>query len=257
MSTWIDLPLSGGGSGSQYWENAAASFATLPAGTVDGEVRMILDTRELYYWDAGSSTWKKVPTSAIDAADVSDTNSIDLTVTAGVLSADAKISSNAADTNYIRVELDVEGASSVGLRAQLANSLIRGLLSSANSAIVYNNSTGVFTFTVGNVDHAALANLLADAHTQYALLAGRSGGQALIGGTGSGDNLTLNSTSNGTKGKISIADPIQLPLRTTTQINALTPSDGMFVYDTTLNRPKIYIAGTTNAWVSVMGWGEP
>ncbi len=253
--TWIDLPLSGGGGGSAYWENAAADFASLPTGTVDGEVRMILSTRELYYWDSGSSTWKKVPTSAIDPADIADTNSIDLTVTAGVLSADARISSNAASANYIRVELDVQGSSSVGLRAQLADALVRGLVSSANSAIIYDNATGIFTFTVANVDHAALANLLADAHTQYALLLGRSGGQTLIGGTAASDNLTLNSTANGTKGNVVISDPIQLPLRTTTQINALTPSAGLVVYNSTTDRPQIYVAGTTNAWVDLIGWG--
>ena len=36
----------------------------------------------------------------------------------------------------------------------------------------------------------------------YAVLTGRAGGQTLIGGTASGNNLTLNSTSNATKGKI-------------------------------------------------------
>lgn len=36
----------------------------------------------------------------------------------------------------------------------------------------------------------------------YAVLAGRSGGQTLKGGTGSGQNLTLESTANATKGKI-------------------------------------------------------
>lgn len=41
-----------------------------------------------------------------------------------------------------------------------------------------------------------------DPLTQYALLAGRSGGQTLDGGSASGNNLTLNSTSNATKGKI-------------------------------------------------------
>lgn len=57
---------------------------------------------------------------------------------------------------------------------------------------------------VGSVtDHATLNNLASgDDHTQYALLAGRSGGQALIGGTGSGDDLTLQSTAHATKGNI-------------------------------------------------------
>lgn len=43
-----------------------------------------------------------------------------------------------------------------------------------------------------------------DDHPQYALLAGRAGGQILIGGTGSGDDLTLNSTSHATKGDVLI-----------------------------------------------------
>jgi len=38
--------------------------------------------------------------------------------------------------------------------------------------------------------------------TEFALLAGRSGGQTLPGGTASGENLTLQSTANATKGKI-------------------------------------------------------
>lgn len=43
---------------------------------------------------------------------------------------------------------------------------------------------------------------LADPHTQYALLAGRSGGQTLTGGTGAGDSVWLKSSSNGTLGAI-------------------------------------------------------
>lgn len=42
--------------------------------------------------------------------------------------------------------------------------------------------------------------------TAFALLAGRAGGQTLIGGTGSGDDLVLQSTSHGTKGDIILED---------------------------------------------------
>lgn len=38
-----------------------------------------------------------------------------------------------------------------------------------------------------------------DPHTQYALLAGRSGGQTISGGTGANDDLTIQGTTNGTR----------------------------------------------------------
>lgn len=43
---------------------------------------------------------------------------------------------------------------------------------------------------------------LADPHTQYALLAGRAGGQNLRGGTAASENLQMSSTFNATKGKV-------------------------------------------------------
>jgi hypothetical protein len=71
------------------------------------------------------------------------------------------------------------------------------------SAASFTEITSAFTQTFEGTtvsDHGALAGLTDDDHTQYAALAGRSGGQTLIGGTGSGDDLTLQTTSNATKG---------------------------------------------------------
>jgi len=76
---------------------------------------------------------------------------------------------------------------------------------------------------VGNLDHGELSGLLDDDHTIYALLAGRSGGQTLIGGTGSGDNLELNSTSNATKGSVLISETTD---SSNTTIGALVVSGG-------------------------------
>jgi hypothetical protein len=52
------------------------------------------------------------------------------------------------------------------------------------------------------IDHGELSGRSDDDHTIYPLLLGRSGGQTLIGGTDSGDDLTLQSTSHITKGSI-------------------------------------------------------
>lgn len=55
------------------------------------------------------------------------------------------------------------------------------------------------TGPAGTTDHNALSNLSVDSHPIYAFLAGRAGGQTVIGGTGVTDALTLQGTSgNGT-----------------------------------------------------------
>jgi hypothetical protein len=53
------------------------------------------------------------------------------------------------------------------------------------------------------------------AETVFALLAGRSTGQTLIGGTGSGENLTLQSTAHATRGVVQSNDPFVVPAGTT------------------------------------------
>ena len=58
----------------------------------------------------------------------------------------------------------------------------------------------------GITDHGALTGLGDDDHTQYVLLAGRGGGQTLMGGTAAGDDLNLRSTSNATKGQVIVGD---------------------------------------------------
>ena len=51
-------------------------------------------------------------------------------------------------------------------------------------------------------DHDMLGGLGDDDHAQYLLLVGRTTGQLVKGGTGSGENLTLMSTDHSTKGKV-------------------------------------------------------
>jgi hypothetical protein len=60
MSSY-NYPVSGGGSA--YWKDPVADFASLPAGTVVGEVRLVRDTDEFYEWDG--SSWIKVPATGV------------------------------------------------------------------------------------------------------------------------------------------------------------------------------------------------
>lgn len=74
--------------------------------------------------------------------------------------------------------------------------------------------------TLADIDtrtHSLLSSLTADDHTQYALLAGRSGGQVLKGGTASGNTLDLTSNPiNPLSTPITLNAPLQfLPSATT------------------------------------------
>jgi hypothetical protein len=93
-----------------------------------------------------------------------------------------------------------------------------------NKGWVYDaGSTAWIQFTgTGVTDHGSLTGLGDDDHTQYLLLAGRSGGQTAIGGTDASDNLTLTSTSNGTKGTVTVTD--ELVLKASTSAGAGTGS---------------------------------
>jgi hypothetical protein len=77
-------------------------------------------------------------------------------------------------------------------------------------SLFYNNGTGLWEASIpdSEVDHTQIANITTgDAgHTQFVMLAGRAGGQDIIGGTAASNNLTLESTSNATKGDILTKD---------------------------------------------------
>jgi hypothetical protein len=58
------------------------------------------------------------------------------------------------------------------------------------------------------VDHGSISGLSDDDHSQYMLLAGRAGGQALVGGTASGEHITLESTAHASKGFVKTKDDL-------------------------------------------------
>ena len=80
---------------------------------------------------------------------------------------------------------------------------------SPGDSIFWDGSKWVASAPDTEIDHGSISGLGDDDHTQYALLAGRAGGQLLIGGTVASNNLTLESTSNPTKGSIIFRDTLR------------------------------------------------
>lgn len=93
--------------------------------------------------------------------------------------------------------------------------------------------------------HHQLTGLTAyDDHTQYALLAGRAGGQTLQGGTAASEALTLISTSNATLGKVTVEQTdftVVATLKAMTWVGGVNPSQ--ISYDSGTNTYKTTILG--------------
>lgn len=112
--------------GAPFFMPPVATASALPGSEATGALLLVLDTGIVYWWNG--SAWAAI-TSSIGPSSISDTNSIDMTSTLGVLSADLRLSSNAATAGSTIVNLDIQSTSVVGLRAQIANSAIYALFS--------------------------------------------------------------------------------------------------------------------------------
>jgi hypothetical protein len=108
------------------------------AGTLTADVRISTDAAPVgnikaaitVQTGASPGLLAVVSESAIKALfSVTDTDSVDLTYSSGATSADVRLSANAADVGYQLVNVNIESLVSKGLRAQISNSAITGLIS--------------------------------------------------------------------------------------------------------------------------------
>lgn len=76
----------------------------------------------------------------------------------------------------------------------------------AGDSLFYDGSNWLASAPDTEIAHGSLSGLTTDdaGHTQFALLAGRAGGQSLVGGTAAGESLDLESTSNASKGYVQV-----------------------------------------------------
>jgi hypothetical protein len=103
-------------------------------------------------------------------------------------------------------------ATLLGLRSSQYRDLGQTLPAQAGDTLFYDavNSVWIANHPDTEITHSELSGLTTgDAgHTQFAVLAGRVGGQTLQGGTAASENLTLESTAHGTKGDVLTKDDL-------------------------------------------------
>jgi hypothetical protein len=88
------------------------------------------------------------------------------------------------------------------LRSVTFRDAARTQAAQSGDSLFYNGTQWLASAPDTEVDHGSITGLGDDDHSQYALLAGRGGGQHLRGGVNSGSNLTLTSTAHATQGTI-------------------------------------------------------
>jgi microcystin-dependent protein len=214
------VPVANGGTGAG---TAAAGFDALAPTTTRGDLiargassnaRLAVGASGRYLRSDGTDpSWAQLAAGDLTGqVAVANGGTGAATATANQVFAGPTSGGAAAPSFRALVATDVPDLSAVyqPLDAQLTD--VAGVTPSANQFLGGTGSnlamrTAAQVKTSLAIDHGAdVTGLGDDDHTQYALLAGRSGGQTLIGGTGSGDGLNLRSTSHGTKGVVTVGD---------------------------------------------------
>lgn len=134
MTTYIHLGGGGGssgGGGSAYWADPVASFAALPGTDTAGTVRVTTDTGIVYWWDGG--VWEPLDAEVATPA-VTDSDSVDHTVTGGVLSSAVRLSADAATAGFFKATVTIKSGGSPGVHVEApeASGSQTGFLTPAN-----------------------------------------------------------------------------------------------------------------------------
>lgn len=121
---------------------------------------------------------------------------------------------------------------------------MRSVYSTVPITVSLVNNDITIGLTQSGITHANISGLSADDHTQYLLLAGRTGGQIIFGGNSSGENLILRSTNNATKGQVIIDETT---VSTSISTGALVVAGGVGISGATFIGDNILISGTTTS----------
>ena len=205
-SIWVND--TGGGNLLELEAGGVDKFVVSNAGAVTGGT---YNSATLSGGSLSSTTVNGVTTANILLSTGSYSNPTWLTsVSGGIVS--GNISGNAA--NVTGIVAAINGGTGLStyavgdiLYANTTSSLAR-LADVAVGSVLISGGVGAAPSwgALSTIDHGSLGGLTDDDHTQYAFLAGRSGGQELVGGTAANNILTLqgNSATGNTAGNDSI-----------------------------------------------------
>jgi len=273
-----------GAFGHFHWKAPVANQAALPAsGNSAGDARVTLDTGDVYTWsgaawvnasgdtDTNASTLCAGTTTYLDGEGGCDDISA-VYEAAGAFSGVGACGANQAVTTLNDAlaptcsefsALGQEIALGTETSGGYAASLTEGGAATTATALAANGgncgageaaagvdasgaSEGCFT-PAGVTDHGALTGLGDDDHSQYPLLAGRAGGQTLIGGIAASENLTLDSTTHATRGKVIVSDAL-LYLGASRNLDAGGCGGGFIAADASFYAPTI---GASTTWLGM------
>lgn len=208
MTTYIELcGCSGsGGGGSAFWADPVANFAALPLTDDTGTVRLTLNDGAVYWWDGVA--WDLVNTEL----GVTDSNSIDLTLTSGNLTADARISATAATAGFFKATTTIKGGGSPGfhVEAEIASGSQTGFISSADWTTFNNKEPAISAGTTSQYWRGDKSFQTLNTAALLAVTDGSSAGAGIIGEILTGSQATATSTGVGATGTFGNATSVSL-----------------------------------------------
>lgn len=177
--------------------------ATAKTTPVDADTMPLIDS-------AASNVLKKVTWANIKSVLTTAFNALYLPLSGGQLTGDLTVGSGSHDSTSA---LEVISTSKGFLPPRMTTAQRTGISSAATGLLVfdtdiqklYSKDVASWRYLATDQNVASLSDdiaTLSSSLSSYAYLLGRSGGQTLIGGTASGNNLALRSTSNATKGAV-------------------------------------------------------
>ena len=272
-STITVSPPGGGGGGGSSGASVDVSD-TAPASPVAGNIWFKSDTGKLFVYvnDGDSSQWIQPSTpvpniSTFQNITIKDSDSS--TIVADV--ANDTLTFEEGDgielvinssTNTLKISSTTSGG---GGGADLSAFSVITQAASGGGELLYNNSTGEFTYTPPNISGLAESDTLDTVITR-----GNTTTQSIVLGDVTADDITADSFLNSGVGSPSITSattftmtapdgvivtggatggPFRLPSFTTVQKNTISAVNGDMVYDTDLNKAQVYENG---AWTNLV-----